>query len=967
MRDMAKSKAAVKRKAKTTTSTSRVKIGPFPIVGIGASAGGLAAFEEFFSQIPPKNGMAFVIVTHLDREHISRMPEIIQNFTTMPVVPVKKKMPVQPNTVYVITPKNNLSINKGVLTLTKQIEPHYKNQPISYFFHVLGEDQKDHAFAVILSGSGADGALGLREIKQHNGAILVQYPKEAEYDSMPQNAINTGLVDYVLSAKEMYGQIDKLRKSTSLRKHYLPPELQQIFILLQSHTGHDFSSYKLNTIYRRIERQMQLNQVKTFVDYVNLLRQYPQKVDNLFYDLLIGVTCFFRDPEAFAALKKRILDVLKDRPKGQPIRVWVPGCATGEEVYSLAILFKECLTQLKKQCPIQIFGTDIDLRALEIARAAVYPETIEQEVNKDRLQRFFIKMDDAYKVKKEIRETVVFGSQNIISDPPFTKLDFLSCRNLLIYLNADLQKKLIPLFHHSLKPKGTLFLGFSEATSTCADLFNLVSKKWKIFERKETTYAFHTLMNFPIQSRLPEIYHPHRRYHAEVMNNIKAIQSFLIHHHFTRCAVVDKTGEIVYLHGKIDSKFLNKLKLKNSNIIEKAHVGLRSSVKSALREAIAYQQEFIKTDIKFKYNNKIVFVVIRATPIKIKPIQHLFVISIEELPVSTPSTPQQRSNVKMDKKVIELEKELKFMKSNLESTIDELATSNEELQSTNEELQSTNEEIETSKEELQSLNEELIIVNTELQNRIDQLALVHDDMNNLFSSTEIAAFFLDNELRIKRFTPKAKEMIHLLQSDIGRPIGHFATSLIGVDLIKYASEVLNNLMQKSFEVKSKDGKWFIIRILPYRTVANVIDGVVITFTDITTQKENEQKLLQVNTFLNDSLMLNENILDTLTKGLIVLDDKLRIVWVNRSFYNLFMLTKEKTIGAYIYDLCKGEFASHKMKELLTNVITLNNTFENYQMAYDFKHVNTYKSLTMSARRIFRRDSKDLILLEVRPI
>lgn len=943
----------------------------FPIVGIGASAGGLEALECFFKNIPAKNNMAFVIVTHLDPEHQSIMTELVQKQTSMPVFTIKNGISIAPNTVYVIPPNKNTSLKNGKLMLSVQKEPHYTNLPVNFFFRSLAKAYGEYAIAVILSGLGADGSLGVRDIKQQGGFIAVQDPQTVDYDSMPRSAINTGLVDYVGPAETLFAKFIKTYKNHPAPVDQVTPELQQVFSILRARTRYDFSGYKLNVLNRRIARQMQRLHVDHITDYIRYLHLNPYETDQLFKDLLISVTCFFRDPEAFDELKQVTLPkLLKNKADDYVFRAWIPGCATGEEVYSLAILLREYMDETKRYFHVQIFGTDIDLIALETARACVYPASIEQEVSPERLARFFIKEKNHYKVKKEIREMIIFGVQNLVQEPPFTKLDLLSCRNLLIYLSNESQRKLFPLFHFSLKPKGILFLGMSESASPYNALFTPLSKKWKIFERnEEVSSAGYSFMKRPSQNLLDHTYFVNEKKimkHDLIINT--AIEKFLLTKFVGPCMVLNAKGNIIFTHGKVGDYLLSNSKIEHANILDIVHPNIKATLIPSLYRASkeAIDLHFTKLNIGTPVDS--LFINLKISHIHETPeLDGLLLLRFQRTEEIGPDKALSTKSEPADSQFQEIEQELKFTKENLQASIEELQTSNEELQSTNEELQSINEELETSKEELQSVNEELVTVNTELQNHIEQIAAVNDDMNNLFNSTDIAAFFLDNSLLIKRFTPKAQELIHVLPVDIGRSFKHFATNIKNADLVSYAEEVLKTLAHKTIEVQTTDERWYMVHILPYRTLANMIDGIVITFIDITENKLTEAKLSQLNNELHDELSFSENILDTVREPLIVLTSKLKIVSANRSFYQQFILKAEETIDKYFYEIGEGQWDFPNLRKLLNQVLTENLVFEGYTVEHKFPRVG-HKTLSLNARKIIRKKTgKDMILLAMQEI
>ncbi|MCU7806350.1 MAG: PAS domain S-box protein [Candidatus Thiodiazotropha sp. (ex Semelilucina semeliformis)] len=912
-----KSAGATVKKKSTEASlapSTKPSIGPdkkgFPIVALGASAGGLEAFETFFKAMPHDSGIAFVLVAHLDPTHVSLLPELVQKHSKMQVHQVKDGMKVACNHVYVIPPNKNLRILNGTLQLFDLTRPRGANLPIDSFFRSLAADQGTNAICIILSGTGTDGTLGLKAIKGEVGMVMVQDEASAKYDGMPRSAISTGLADYVLPPGKMPEQLIKYTQHafqkganiTSQTEGRTPNALQKIYIILRAQTDHDFSHYKKNTICRRIERRMNIHQIDDIKDYVRYLQESEREVGILFKELLIGVTNFFRDPPAFDALRDDYLPKMLDgKPDDYTIRVWVAGCSSGEEAYSLAIILQECMAQMNRHFNVQIFGTDIDDEAIEVARSGLYPESILADVSPERIKRHFVKEDDGwYRIKKSIREMLVFAPQNVIKDPPFTKLDILSCRNLLIYLGPELQKKLLPVFHYSLKKDGVLFLGSSESIGQATDLFSTLDKKWKIFHRQAPNHAMRPVLDFPamathitpeeIEADVPESI---RR--AEEISALQLVETILQQSNTPPCVIIDDGCNVIYVHGRI-GRFLEPAEGRISvNILEMAQPDLKSGLASAIRKVAVHKQEVILRDLEIDHANGRLFLDLSVTPVLEQSIMRglMMVVFEEKTKLSKTDTKKPQSMIKRtkSKSVEELERELQYTKENLQTTIEELETSNEELkstneelQSTNEELQSTNEEMETSKEELQSLNEESATVNAELQSRIDELSQTNDDMKNLLDSTDIATLFLDSDLCIRRFTPKATEIIPLTATDSGRPIKHFATSLINADLTEYGRQVLEDLAVREVTVKSHDGKSFIMKIRPYRTTNNVIDGVVITFSDITARKHADEALEKQRAF-------QKAVLDCTANGIVACNEDGILSYFNqaaRDFHGLPM-------------------------------------------------------------------------------
>ncbi|MGZ5013058.1 MAG: chemotaxis protein CheB [Methylobacter sp.] len=835
----------------------------FPIVGIGASAGGLDALQQFFKAMPSDQELAFIVVVHLDPSHVSLLPELLQKQTSIKVVQITNGMLVEPNRIYVIPPNKSLSIFNRKLQLTDLEFPRSSHLPIDLFLRSLTQDQGDKAIGIILSGTGSDGSLGLTEIKAANGLVMVQDEASAQYNGMPKNAINTGVVDYILPPGEMPAQ---LIQYVQFRKGVQGPPiseqesterfLQKIFFLIRNQTRHDFSLYKKNTIYRRIERRMHLHQITDMADYVAFLQKNEQEVGTLSKELLIGVTSFFRDPDAYDILAHKILQpFLNERPNNYTLRVWVPGCSTGEEAYSIAIVIQECLDNINHHINVQIFGTDIDELAIETARRGLYLSGINVDVNPERLKRFFIKEDDSYRIKKSIREMLVFATHNVITDPPFTKLDLISCRNLLIYFGPELQKKILPAFHYSLKEDGIIFLGPSETTGQSDHFFTVLDKKWKIFRRSNLAGAMPRSLNLhkavnPIINNDVKI--PNIIQKTEELSMLQLVEAILKHSSAPPCAIIDEKNNIIYVHGKL-GKYLEPAEGKFSvNIVDMIRHGLKVELISAITQATQTKKKVQKKARSIQQDGSQIGVNMTVIPtLEQSFTPGLMMVTFEDTLEETLLKQAKLQSLPATTKEIEaLQRQLDFTKENLQTTIEELETSNEELrstneelQSTNEELQSTNEELETSKEELQSLNEEAVTVNAELQSRIDELQLANDDMKNLFDSTQIATIFLDIQGCIRRFTPKVKEIINLEVADIGRPIAHFALSLQGINLTVVSSQVLKTLDKHESELYDDKGRCFFTRILPYRTTNNVIDGVIISFEDITRRKKAEQAVI----------------------------------------------------------------------------------------------------------------------------
>jgi chemotaxis methyl-accepting protein methylase len=836
----------------------------FPIVGIGASAGGLEALEQFLARVPAGAGMAFVIVQHLDPTHKGIMPELLQRATGLKVIQVRDRTRVRADCVYVIPPNKDMSILHGVLHLFAPAAPRGQRLPIDFFLRSLAEDQQERSIGVILSGMGSDGTLGLRAIKEKAGVALVQEPATAKFDSMPRSAMDAGLADIVAPAGELpgrivayLGRVPLLAQTEVALEDKTRSALEKAVILLRAHTGgHDFSMYKRNTLYRRIERRMGIHQIDKMGVYVRFLQENPQELDLLFKELLIGVTNFFRDPAAWDQLRdEAIAPLLTSRSPGPALRAWVPGCSTGEEAYSLAIVFKEAIKQIKPSgnLALQIFATDLDRDAIDKARIGIFPGNITADVSPARLSRFFARDERGFRVRKEIREMVIFAPQNLIMDPPFTKLDILSCRNLLIYLTPEVQRKLMPLFHYSLIPGGLLFLGSAETIGGATELFAPLSGKCRIYRR--TDYVLRPQpVDLPASFGPGVAGGPEERPTASPPLSFQTQADQLVLQRYSPPAVlVNKQGDIFYVSGHT-GEFLEPAAGKaNWNLFAMARDGLRYELANAFQRALGQKEEVTLHGLKVRTNNgkQHVDVSIRRLE-EPGPLQGLVMVVFTE--VAAPLAPQaaggrtSKSHARTPR-LKELEQELLQVRSEaqaahevMQTAQEELRSANEELQSTNEELQSTNEELTTSKEEMQSMNEELQTLNTELQSKVDELSRASSDMKNLLDSTDIATLFLDKDLNVRRFTPQATQIIKLIASDVGRPVTDLVSDLNYPRLEDAVREVLRTLTTVEKAVAARDGHWFTVRIMPYRTMDDRIDGVVITFMDITASKLLEAKL-----------------------------------------------------------------------------------------------------------------------------
>lgn len=831
-----------------------------PIVGIGASAGGLEALEHFFLNMPIDSGMAFVIVLHLNPKNKDYMAELLQRQTNMPVRQVTATVDLQPNHVYVIPPNKNISVSKGKLYLLDLPVKDGLRLPIDFFFDSLAKEKEEKSIAIILSGMGSDGSLGLKTVRDQNGIILVQDPKSSKFNSMPKSAIAAVSVDCIANADklpvELIGLLEARdiiqKKILSDKKHQ--NNLDRIITMLRAQTGHDFSKYKKNTVYRRIERRMGVHRLLKMESYIDFLKENKNEVEILFKEMLIGVTNFFRDDAVWGALKEKVLPkLILELPKGHVFRVWTTGCSTGEEAYSFAILFREVCETLKMDTKVtlQVFATDINSDAIQIARKGIYGSAIEAHVSPDRLKRFFTKKGTTYTINSFIREMIVFAPHNILYDPPFTKLDFLLCRNVLIYMEPELQKKVMNLFFYSLNQGGIMVLGTSENANTKEALFTVVDAKLKIYRRTLVGNGI-AITEFPSPFSKSMKF---KQSNVIAMKDEENIQSFadqfILDYYAPASVMINPDGDILYITGRT-GQFLEPATGKaNMNIYAMAREGLQSELFNAIRRVKQQGRQIKLNNVKILNNGNALFVDVTVHPIE-KPIcfKGMMVIIFADVSISTESlgrskTGKRTANAQVQKLEAELQHalhELQSIREEMQSSQEELKSTNEELQSTNEELQSTNEELTTSKEEMQSMNEELQTVNNELESKVREFSEANSDMINLLNSTDVATLFLDKKLNIRKFTDEVKKVFKLRPSDVGRPFVEVVSDLHYPKIEEHAKEVLRTLIYKENEISATAGRWYTVKIMPYRTMDDRIDGLVLTFIDISNAKKIETEL-----------------------------------------------------------------------------------------------------------------------------
>ncbi len=834
------------------------------IVGIGASAGGLASLEDFFRNTPCDTGMAFLVVQHLDPTQKAMLPELLQRYTEMPVYEAEQNMPVRADSVYVIPPNRELRVVDDTVKLEQPAQPRGLRLPINVLFSSLASAQNERAIAVVLSGMGSDGTLGLQAIKATGGLSVVQTPDSAQFDAMPKSAIAAGCADIVAPADELPDRIlAYVRRvpepghgpESTPRAHTSLTRLDPVLRLLRQHTRHDFSLYKPTTLNRRIERRMAIHGISGLADYTRFLAENKQEIELLFRELLIGVTQFFRDPETWDYLiDKELPELLSLQPPEHTLRAWVVGCSTGEEAYSLAMAFTEALEHIEpgQKPDLQIFASDISPEAITAARRGQYPLNIEDTVSEARLARFFVKHDTYYQIRPSIRGKVLFARHDVILDPPFTKLDLIACRNLLIYFDLRLQRRILPLFHYSLRPNGLLMLGSSETIGRLNHLFAPLKPKMRLYRCKPFQSVRHSdflLKSFPPMSTLPKE-HPvpsNQLPSQEAANTLQSAADYLLLQVYSPAAVVlNADADIVYISGRT-GKYLEPAAGKaNWNIHAMAREGLREPLYTALKQTPGQTEPVELTGLLVQTDAGTQAVDVTLQAIR-EPdaLKGMTMVVFRDAPAPVASRRRKPASATESDYAAEIEryqKEIESLRQQAKLTREELQASNEELQSTNEELQSANEELTTSKEEMQSMNEELQTINTELQTKLDDLALAQSDMQNVLNSIEIAVLFLDQDLNVRRYTERVSTIISLRENDIGRPLSDLTTSLRYPELQDDARQTLSSLAVSEKQITTTDDRWFTVRIMPYRRLDNVIDGVVITLVDITETKNLESSL-----------------------------------------------------------------------------------------------------------------------------
>jgi two-component system, chemotaxis family, CheB/CheR fusion protein len=867
---------------------------PFPLVAIGASAGGVKALQRIFEKIPADTGACFVVIVHLDPERESHLSDIIAARTSMSVTMVESSVPLVPNSVYVIPPNRRLQITDHEIGTYEFDEPRGLRTPIDFFFRSFA-DQHGDGFAIVLSGAGADGSVGVKAVKEAGGIVMVQDPQDAEYASMPRSAIATGVADLVLPIAELAEQLPQLisRKVHLRAQTFAEGEeevLRRVLGYLRARTGHDFSKYKHSTVQRRVTRRMQLSRKETLEEYYIFLRENVEEVQGLFADLLISVTTFFRDGDAFQLLADRVIPRLfEDKEAGDFVRVWIPGCATGEEAYSICMLLLEEAARYENPPEIQIFASDLDSAALAIAREGRYPTSIEADVSEERLRRFFVREGQYFRIRREVRDLVLFATHSLLKDPPFSRLDMISCRNLLIYLDRDLQHQVIGTFNYALLPGGYLFLGSSESADSPPLLFRPVDRDARIFQATERpSDKLPVLPRITITPRLPEW--PVARTQPSPAQTETSLHRQALEDIAPPSVLVDERYYIVHLSETAGRFLQHPGGGLTSDITELARPELRVDLRSALHRAFEQSQPSLSLPIAVRFNGNAHRVYLQVKPVPSQDhARHVLIIFIEGGPIENaiegdPAAEEGRS---VAETIQQLRDELQATRARLkasreeeEAANEELRAANEELQSINEEYRSTAEELETSKEELQSINEELQTLNNELKLKLESVSRAHNDLQNLMAATDVGTLFLDSHLRIKRLTPRVADLFNITTNDEGRSITDFTHRLDYDSLPADAQDVLKNLVPVEREVQSSSGTWFLMRLRPYRTLDDKIEGVVATFVDVTERRLAEEALRSSETRLklareaSDLGIQDHNVL----AGEFWLDERARSLW-----------------------------------------------------------------------------------------
>jgi two-component system CheB/CheR fusion protein len=959
--------------------------GLFPIVGIGASAGGLEAFSELLRHLPEKTGMAFVLVQHLDPKHGSVLQEILSRTTKIPVTEVTQGVVVQPNHAYVIPANTNLTLKNGMLQLGSRVLTRGQHMPINDFFRSLAENAGQQAIGVILSGTASDGTEGCRAIKAAGGITFAQDEESAKYDSMPRNAVNAGCIDFILSPKDIARELGGISQHPYVARvvsevegseGMVGSDLNALFGLLRESTGVDFTNYKHTTLQRRIRRRMVVHKVDKLKDYLRFIGKKPEELDELYRDLLIHVTGFFREPEAFVALRKHVYPKLfEGRKPDNPIRVWVAGCSTGEEVYSIAITLLEYMWVHSRNISqaataIQIFATDISDTALDRARTGLYTEAAVSEISADRLKRFFIRLDGGFQVNKSIRDMCIFAKQNLVKDPPFSNLDLVSCRNLLIYLGPVLQRRVIPTLHYSLKPGGYLVLGSAENLGGFADHFGLVDKKDKIYQKRRTaarlTTYFANSDYLPIRADAKQPRELPAPFTVE-----REVEHLLVNRFVPASIVVNDQLEIVQFHGKTGAYLEPPAGQPSFSLAKMAREGLLIDLRAALNTAKKTNATVRKQGVRIQSETGTREVNLEVVPLRGPTAHERFYVvvfqdearksaGLEDKGRTGKTVKLARSTARdteiLKREMNQLREQLRSLIEEHETTTEEFKSAHEEVLSANEELQSTNEELETAKEELQSTNEELTTLNEEMQNRNSELGSANNDLLNLLGHVDIPVVMVSNDLRIRRFTPPAQKLLNLLPGDIGRRLGEIRPNLDVEDLESLAHEAIRRVTPQERQVRTKEGGWQVLHVRPYKTWDNRIEGAVISLQDVDSLKRS----------LDQTREYADTIVETAREPILVLNSSLQVTAANPAFYRTFDVSREETEKRLIYELGNGQWNIPGLRELLEEIVPRNCRVDDFEMSHDFPRLGT-RDMLLNARRVELQPGHPFILLAIEDV
>lgn len=957
--------------------------GLFPVVGIGASAGGLEAFTQLLEHLSIDTGMAFVIIQHMPAGQVSVLSEILSRSTQMPVQEVRNGMTIAPNHVYVIPPNVSMTIAHGKLNLTPRPPNNAVFMSVDAFLLSLAEERGNRGIAVILSGADSDGARGVEAVKAAGGITFAQRQESAQVQSMPNTAIATGQVDFVLPPDQIAQKLAEISHHPYIASDsIIEPEaeptitnqdaLSLIFNLLKRSTGLDFTHYKQTTFNRRLERRMVLHKLERIEDYARYLQNNPIEVMALYQDCLIHVTSFFRDEDSFEALKALVFPAIcNDRSPGTPIRIWVAGCSTGEEAYSIAICLLEFLADQMPRVPIQIYATDISESAIEHARNGFYTQSQVANVAPERLYRFFVPVESGYQINKSVREMCVFARQNLIGDPPFSRLDLISCRNVLIYFNHTLQKKLLPTFHYGLKPTGFLMLGTSETIGDFIDLFTLRDKRNKIYAKKITSARPH--IELTTSEFSPPIVTPQPLVSEPLPNDLelqREADRIVLNQYAPAGVVVNQDLDILQFRGQT-SPYLEPTPGRASlNLLRMAKEQLRRELQSAIYQAKQQNLLIRREGLQVSDLDRVRQVTISVTPFRVGETQECFLVLFEDESIVEVSIEASRASGKPksreSQEIARLRQELATTREHLQSIIEEqqatnqdLRAANEEILSSNEELQSTNEELETAKEEIQATNEELNTVNDELRRRTQEATLVSNDLQNLLNSIHIPILMLGADLQIRQFTPAMEGIFNLISTDIGRPLSDITHKLNVPNLEQQILEVIRTLSLKAHEIQDRDGHWYHLRIRPYRTIDNKIDGAVLVLIDIHDLKRTNAQLMEARDYA-------DAIVETVWEPLIVLNGNLHVITANQSFYNTFRVSMVQTEQRSIFELGNGQWNIPQLRSQLENILTSNAKFQDFEVEHDFEQIG-HKVMRLKAHKVPTSDNTEMILLAIEDI